>query len=465
MYKRCLGLVFLLFLVFSVASATARSEEKFLGWRDMIAQDSDGTFTLADGIRHALLHSREYQVAQKDVEVADAKIKEARAAMLPRLTLDTGYTFNGDLPTIVLDSELLSALSGAPQDNADSETIELQMGAVHNIRGQVRVSQPIFMWGQLSNTYKQAVIGKSVAEYALAAVHFDIELKVQQAFYGVLLAEAFVKVSEQSLSQVEKRHKLAVRQKAMGSTTRLEVIRANVQVVNSRSQLIQARHQHKLAEENFKLVLGLPLDTPIELSGRLQQTEVKQVELDQAITRAVAHRPEIRQLRLQELISDAQVKVAKAGNKPKVSSFGSYLFNDSESQSLDTSWSLGVSISFPIFDGLATRSRVNQARVKQEQVQTNKAQLIDSIKLETKSAVFDLEAAKELIAAQEGIVEQAAEGLRIANVQHEAGLITGVELTDVELSHTQAQVNRLQAIHDYLIAAARYRRAISSGLE
>ena len=448
MYRRTLGYcIFLLFVPIIV-----------------LAQETEQTFTLSQGIRHALLHSREYQVAQKDVEVANEKIKEARAAMLPRLSLDTGYTYNGDLPTIVLDSELLSALSGAPSNSSDSETIELQMGAVHNIRGQVRVSQPLFMWGQLSNTYKQAVLGKLVAERGLLAVHLDTELKVQQAFYSVLLAEAVVKVSEQSLLQVEKRQKLAQQQKSMGSTTRLEVIRSNVQVVNSRSQLIQARHQHKLAEENFKLTLGLELDQPIRLSGSLQ-AEVTEVELAQAIATAIVHRPEIQQLNLQARISEAQVKVAKAGNKPKVSSFGSYLFNDSESQTLDTSWNVGVSVSFPIFDGFATRSRVNQARVKLEQVHTNKAQLIDGIKLETKSAVFDLEAAKELIAAQEGIVEQAAEGLRIANVQHEAGLITGVELTDVELSHTQAQVNRLQAIHDYLIAFARYRRATGSRLE
>ncbi len=435
----------------------------------VLAQEAEQTFTLADGIRHALSHSHEYQVAKKDVELADAKIKEARAAFLPRLSLDTSYTFNGDLPTIVLDSELLSVLSGTPDASSsgsgtDMETIEFQMGAVHNILGQARVSQQIFTWGQLSNTYKQAVLGKLVTERKLIAVHLDTELKVQQAFYGVLLAEAFVKVSEQSLAQVEKRHKLAAQQKAMGATTRLEVIRANVQVVNSRSQLIQARNQHKLAVENFKLTLGLSPEQPISLSGSLQ-AEIKDVELDAAITRAVVHRPEIQQLNLQERISEAQVKVAKAGDKPKVSSYGSYVFNDNERQSLDTSWSVGMSISFPIFDGLATRSRVKQARVKLDQVQTNKDRLIDSIKLETKSAAFDLAAAAELIAAQEGIVEQAAEGLRIANVKHEAGMITGVELTDVELSYTQTQVNRLQAIHDYMVATARYRRAIALRLE
>ena len=108
-----------------------------------------------------------------------------------------------------------------------------------------------------------------------------------------------------------------------------------------------------------------------------------------------------------------------------LSTFGNYIFNDSERQSFDASWNVGVAIQFPIFDGFATRARVNQARLSLDQIRTNKDQLLDSIKLGAKSAVFDLEAAQKLIEVQEGIVEQAAEGLRIANVQHEVGLITG----------------------------------------
>ena len=443
------------------------------GWNTASAQAPVQTFTLAEGINYALRNNREFQVAEKDVELAAEKVKEARAALLPQLTLDTGYTFNGDLPTTVLSGDLPLGLGAPPpQDGSAGETvngttsepIELQFGAAHNLRGQAQVRYPLFTWGQLGNLYRQAVLGEQAAEKALEAVRLDIELKVRQAFHGLLLAEAFVEVVEQALAQVEKRYALAEKQKATGITTRLEVIRANVQVVNTRSQRIQARNQQKLATEHLKLTLGIPLDQSISINGELRP-EHKQVDLEKAITTALAHRPEIQQLKIQEQIGEKQVKVAKAGNKPMLSTFGNYIFNDSERQSLDTSWSVGVSIQIPIFDGFATRSQVNQARMRLDQIQTNKDQLVDGIKLEVKSAVFDLEAAQKLIEAQEGIIEQAAEGLRIANVQHEAGLIIGVELTDVELSHTQAQVNRLQAIHDYITAVARLERAIGTRLE
>ncbi len=426
-------------------------------------QEPVQTFTLAQSISYALSNSHEFQVAQNDVELANEKVKEVRAALLPQLMLDAGYTFNGDLPTIVLDGDFPLNLGGLPSE-ADTEPIEIEMGATHNFQGRAQTTYPLFTWGQLGNIYRQAVLGKQAAERALEAVQLDIELKVRQAFHGLLLAQAFVDVAEQSLTQVERRYTLAQQQKAAGITTRLEVIRANVQVVNTRSQVIQAQNQSKLAEENFKLTVGLPLNAPVSIDGSLH-LELKSMKVDQAIATALERRPEIRQIETQEQVGEKQVKVAKAGNKPRVSTFGSYIFNDSERQAFDTSWSVGLMVQFPIFDGFATRARVNQARVSLDQIRTNKDQLIDSIRLEVKSTVFDLEAAQKLIEAQEGIIEQAAEGLRIANIQHEAGLITGVELTDVELSHTQAQVNRLQAIHDYIIAVARLERAIGTRLE
>ena len=49
------------------------------------AQELIQTFTLTQSISYALSNSREFQVAQKDVELADEKVKEARAALLPQL--------------------------------------------------------------------------------------------------------------------------------------------------------------------------------------------------------------------------------------------------------------------------------------------------------------------------------------------------------------------------------------------
>ena len=220
-------------------------------WGAASTQESVQTFTLAQSINYASINNREFQVSWKDVELADEKVKEARSGLLPQLMLDTGYTFNGSLPKIVLDGDFLANLDELLPENlsldkevnsTSAEPIEFELGVKHKFQGRAQATYPLFTWGQRGNIYRQAVLGKQLAERALEAVQLDIELKVRQAFHGVLLAQAFVDVAEQSLAQVERRYELAREQKAAGVTTRLEVIRANVQVVNTRSQWIQAQN-------------------------------------------------------------------------------------------------------------------------------------------------------------------------------------------------------------------------------
>ena len=391
------------------------------------AREPMQTFTLGQSVSYALSNSREFQLAQKDVELANEQVKEARSAFLPQLMLDARYTFSGRLPKIVLDGNFLANFDdllpedisvGGGANGTNTEPIEFELGAKHNLQGGAQATYPLFTWGQRGNIYRQAALGKQLANRALEAVQLDVELKVRQVFHNLLLVHAFVDVAEQSLAQVEKRYELAQEQKNTGITTQLEVIRANVQVVNARSQLIQAQNQRKLAEENFKLTLGLPLDESVSIDGKLQ-AELKSMNTDQATAIALKRRPEIQQIEIQEQIGEKQVKVTKAGNKPTLSAFGNYTFNRSENQSFEASWNVGLVGQFPIFDGFATRAQVNQARVNLNQIRTNKDQLLDNIKLEVKSAVFDLEAGQKLIQVQEGILRKLQKdcALRISSMK------------------------------------------------
>ncbi|MDE0686553.1 MAG: TolC family protein [Candidatus Poribacteria bacterium] len=214
--------VLLLFQTFCCVLPWVADAEPFEPSPDEIAD----LLTLELSIDYALGKSREFQVAEKDVAIAAEKVKAARAALFPHLSLNSGYTFSGDLPKIVLEG----GLPGLPPPPAgtEPEPLELELGAYHTMQGNLRLTYPLWTWGQVGNRYHQAVLGQRAAERALRAVELDIELKVRQAFHNLLLTDAFVGVAEQSLSQVQRRFKLAEEQKATGVLTQLEVIRANV---------------------------------------------------------------------------------------------------------------------------------------------------------------------------------------------------------------------------------------------
>ena len=86
--------------------------------------------------------------------------------------------------------------------------------------------------------------------------------------------------------------------------------------------------------------------------------------------------------------------------------------------------------------------------------------MTDAIELEVRSAYLNLLEAKTLIDVQRETVEQAQESVRIANLRYESGMITSVELTDAQLALSQAEVHRLQSLHDYAVGLARLEKAI-----
>ena len=113
---------------------------------------------------------------------------------------------------------------------------------------------------------------------------------------------------------------------------------------------------------------------------------------------------------------------------------------------------------------MATRATVQQVKSGLEQVQLAKHQRINIVEFEVRTAYLNLIQAKSSIDVQKETVAQAEESMRIANLRYDNGMLTSVELTDAQLALAQAEVNHLQASHDYVVEFARLERAVGQPL-
>jgi outer membrane protein TolC len=123
------------------------------------------------------------------------------------------------------------------------------------------------------------------------------------------------------------------------------------------------------------------------------------------------------------------------------------------------SYQLGLVFSVPLFSApkVAAQRAVATARVQQAQFGAQAA--LDGARLELASASTEFESAKEVVATQQKAVELAREGLAIAEVSYENGVITATELNDARLSLLQTEWELTQAKYSEIIAAARTRHA------
>ena len=463
---RLRGHLFIWMLLIISSSVQAQTAAK--------SQDSTSfNLTLEESIERAQESNLMIQSLQERVKTAETQATAARAKLLPNLSVNGNYTYFKDLSKSVLE---FSGDGFPPTQSGDgtepsggngsaSSVTELVFGAHHNFQATLSLKQPVFAWGRYVNTYRAAKLDLEAAQKQLEATSHQLSLDVSEAFHGVLLASEFVDVTRQTVDLVDKQLDIAQKRFTAGAATNFDVLRAEVQLANSRSQLIQAKNRVAIAENAFKNLLNIDLVEEIALTGSFDLPAGLDLNLESLISTAKENRPEIQQLEFSEAAGQKRVAVAKTGNRPDLSVFSNYQLDDNEKLTkMNRVWNVGVQINIPIFDGFATLAAVQQAKSGLKQAQLAKHQRMDTVEFEVRTAHLNLIQAKALINVQKETVAQAQESVRFANLRYENGMLTSVELTDAQLALAQAQVNHLQATHDYVVEFARLEQAVGQKL-
>ena len=443
----------------------------------VVAQEPQ-VLTLEESIEIAKQSNLTLQTAEQNLKAAEAQVRAARAGLLPRITASGNYTYFKDIQKSVIQAEggfgfpmpgeEMNGMSPPSADN-ESDLIELEFGAHHNAQGTINLTQPIFAWGRYYYGYQAADLNYQAIRRDVDAAYNQLRLDVSEAFYGTLVALEFVRVVQQSVSLVEEQLAIAEMSLDAGAATNFDVLRAKVQLANAKSQLIRAQNGVQTAKNAYKTVLNIPLSENISVNGTLEVPEnhkIPVLNLDALVQQALDNRPEVHRTQFTEHAARKQIDIAKTRSRPDLGFFTNYQISQNERLTeMNRIWSLGLQINIPIFDGFATRAAVQQSESTLKQAQLGGTQVKVGVEFEVRAAYLNLRGAETIIEVQREAVAQARESVRIANLQFQNGVITTVALTDTQLALAQAEVNRLQAYHDYIVGLARLEKAIGQKLQ
>lgn len=152
--------------------------------------------------------------------------------------------------------------------------------------------------------------------------------------------------------------------------------------------------------------------------------------------------------------------VERSSYMPSLAAFGNLQYqtqkNDLRISTRDfvNSSLVGLSLSMNIFNGLRTNARVEQAELDTRKTEELISQTEMNLKTAVQSVTLTLKRSHEQIDAQQKTVGQAEQGYRITSTRFASGSGTQLEVNDAQLALTTAKTNRIQAIYDYLVAAA-----------
>jgi outer membrane protein len=411
------------------------------------AQTAPAVLTLAEAIELALGHHPSLLAARGAAASREASMGEARAPLLPQLSVSSSYTqqTNNSFPRPQFGGSGLS-------------TPEPSHRSTGNYSNSLSLQQLIFDFGKTGNELRAARESLDASRFDVDTSRLNIVLNVKVAYYGLLEARHLVEVNEETVKQFQEHLDQVQGFYQAGTRTRYDVTTAEVNLTNARLDLIKAKNAVRVAEVTLANAMGVP-DQAIGAMEELLEFQKMDVQEEQALNEAMTHRPDLQSVEAERRSAEASVRSAQRGYFPVLSGSADYTYRG-QNFPLVWNWDVGASLSVPIFSGLLTQSQVARARADAMVADANAETLRQTVLLEVRQSYSNLVEAEERVKTAEVVVKQAQENLDLANGRFQAGVGTSVEQTDAQVQLANAKTARLQALFDYRVAAATIEKAM-----
>jgi outer membrane protein len=423
-----------------------------LGNGQAITAQEKITLTLEKSIDLALSQNPFYLASQQRVDAAQAQVREAAAQFFP--SLNAQGLQNLDEKVFVLEFPSLIP-GGRPQRVALDFTRDYQLSLAFSV--------PLYTGGRLTAGYKSAKLNYLSSQESARQTTQETVFNVKRGFNNYLLAKELVGVTEEALELAEKLFQNVRNMYEVGMSSRLDLLRAEVRVANLKPPVIQAHNNLALAELSLKTLLGLDVAQPVEIVGEMTYSPVE-IDLDESIARSLASRPELNQLLYQKQMAGEMIRIAKADYLPTIAVSGNYNFWADNLSFKKNNWqsfySFNLVLNIPIFNGLQTPARVARSKALIRELEFTEKGLVNNIKFEVQSAYLNLNQARESLLSQEKNVDAAQESVRVAELNYAEGLITITDVGSAQVALSEARINYLRAIYEYVISLAQLEKAM-----
>lgn len=409
----------------------------------LFAQDAR-TITIDDAIELALEHNMQIRNAGYELRISESSIRETRSGFLPRVSVDAQYANNLKLPVIFLPP-------GSPFGDV------LEVGTTHNMSMNAQVTMPLYNQSLITGL-SLARANEELSQRIKQATRQEIVTEVQRAYLNVLLTGESLRTLQFSFDRREANLELVRSMHEEGMVPEFDLIRTSVQVENLKPQLRMAENAHTGSRNYLKLLTGVSIDEEIRLLETLEELYSSRWDEvpPQLLERNLVRNPDLLRQEAQLQLARQQLRMSRASYFPSLSLFGvnTYQAQGDQFRPFDYDWintaNIGVSLSVPIFSGFERRYQTQQARIRIEQQESQRAFLKESVAAEYENTLDQMFQARESIQAQKRNLSQAERGYNIARVGYENGTQNLMEVNDAELATTDARLNYLQSVSDYI---------------
>lgn len=366
------------------------------------------------------------------LKAAMARVDQARAA--------AGITRSDLYPTVTVDPSVQRGRSisrtGSSTRGRTATTVSLP----------VDVSYEVDIWGRVRRQVEASNAQVVSSENAMGVILLTLQSDLALNYFNLRSLDQQDDILAHMIQLLQQEMTLLERQRKVGIINDLAIVQTRAQIEAEVSQQAEVRRQRANAEHAIAILTGLP---PSELQLAKAQYAFQVPAVPPGLpSDLLRQRPDVAEAEQDLVTANAQVGVAKANFLPVVRLTGAAGF---ESADLRTAvdwenrvWSLGPSVSIPIFEGGRLTAALQQAKARYEElVHTYRNTVITALG-EVEDSLSDLRLRSEAGAAQARAVAASREYLRLSQIQYNAGTVTFLVVIDANRTLLTNEISALQ---------------------
>jgi outer membrane protein TolC len=321
------------------------------------------------------------------------------------------------------------------------------------------VSAPVFdltLWQR----YQASRNTLNASKASSLSTREQVILLVVSQYIGTLRAVANVQASQSRVELAQALYDQAADLQKEGVGTGIDTLRSNVELQNEKQRLLEAQTDRETSLFGLSRLLNLDPRQEIELADSLSFFDTPQPEVEASIESALAERQEWKALGSQIKAAEDQKKAAQYSRLPNVRFDGTFAYVGTSGNTTLPTYTYEGSVNVPLFTGGRIRAEIVRSDLEIRKLEEQQADLRNQIALDVKTALLNLQSARNEVQVANLGVQLSKEEVDQARDRFKAGVANNIEVIQAQDSLSRANDNQIAALYRFNQARADLARSI-----
>jgi len=413
---------------------------------------------LSQAIDLALKQNKTLGLARLAVSDSEHKREVARSAYFPHIRNESTVLHITELAGVEVPA---GAFGVTPATGPiPGENLFLGQGALTAYTSGTGLSQPLTQMFKIHESNRAAEADSNTAKIQSEQAENEITLRVRQLYYALMIAELKQQAATEEVSASQVNDQEAQDAVKNGRALDVAALESYAGLLDARqTALVQTLQIHSLSL-TLNDVLGLPLNTPLQLDTDTSATPLSIPGREESIQIAEEHSPEIRSA--EQAVEKAKAGLAAAKDEyiPDVTGLARYSYQSGVPFLVHNFGTFGFTLSYDLFDGGRRIAEIRDSRTLLSQAELNLARVKEDVTVQVETAYDKVTQLQSMVAVADQALKVRVEAARLSDRQFEQNAALASQRAEAHAKALSAKASYTEATLDLSLAQADLKRTI-----